>query len=313
MAHQRSHEPLGLRVLQAGVLAAVAVSYAAMRVHWNVEHAPAGWDILLRFEAPLPFGHRVLMPMLGRALEDIGLATAPVRLILECSAATGLAFAVQRFACTFYPLRTAGLLTMGVFVALAHPFALPHHWAVFYPWDTPAMLAMVLGALWSLHARAGRMLVLTAVAALNRESAVLLPAVFVCLAGHWRWRWHAGASMLLVFFAARTAIALALPELEGSALSTLVGDTPRWLLNLRWLTNPTHIGILLVSLAYMPAVVWLRWRAIDLPWRRIVGLAAVTSLGLLIVGNIDEPRIFGEVLMLSMLACMASKPLNAQL
>ena len=55
-------------------LALVAAIWAWLRISLNREYGPASWQTLIELRAPLPFGHRVLVPALLRPLVDAGVS-----------------------------------------------------------------------------------------------------------------------------------------------------------------------------------------------------------------------------------------------
>lgn len=276
----------------------------------NGEYKGAPWQAIAEFSAPLPFGHRVLVPLLAAPLRAAtGWPLALVWGIFEMLAALGLWLALRAALRPLVPVRWDMALATGFFALLPPVFLLKHKWAVFYPWDTPAM-ALLAGGLALVAAR--RFAAATAlcfVAALNRESAVLIPAAAVLM--------HVGtgskehvladikritgpvAAMTGACVAARLAIAAALPDNPGRALHFYLGkDTPRWLHNLEWLQDPLHWLWLPAYFAFLPVLWAVLWRWIAPAERRLGLLAAAYFAALMPVANIYEPRVFGEILVL---------------
>lgn len=284
-------------------LALLAACWAALRLHFNGEYKGAPWAALLDLSAPLPFGHRVLVPLLARPLHALtGWPLALVWGVFEAAAALALWLALRAALRPHVPARWDMALATGFFALLPAPLLLKHKWAVFYPWDTPAM-AFVAGGLWLVQARRyAAATLLCAVAALNRESAALIPAAALALQlGKERLRvvLGAAAAMLAAFVLARLAIARALPDNPGRPLHFAIGrDTPRWLHNLEWLGDPVHWLWLPAYFALLPVLWALLWREIAREQRRLGLVALAYFVALMPVANIYEPRVYGEILVL---------------
>lgn len=297
-----------------GVVVLLAAGYAALRLTMNEEYRVAPWAALVELRAPLPFGHRVLMPLLARPLLATGISLPLSLGILEAAAAVGLVGGtawVLRPRLGERPARVAGVALL---LLLPWLFLLPHRWPIFYPWDTPAMALLVLGVGAIERRRLGLSLGIAVVAALNRESALVLPVVAGLLdpphdpagdpAGSPAWRrpLARAAALLAVVLAVRVGVALALPGNPGPSLHFTVGDGGyRVLNNLRWLADPRHALLVIPSLGAWP-LAWpcLAWW-VDARWRRLWTLAWLQTAGLLVVANIYEPRAFGEVLAIAYL------------
>lgn len=283
----------------------LAAGYAALRLTMNEQYKVAPWPALVELRAPLPFGHRVLVPLLTRPLQGLGLSLPLSLGIWESVATAGLAGAVSW---TLRP-RVGGRLgmTAGLLMLLVLPwlFLLPHRWPIFYPWDTPAMALLVAGIGAIDRGRWGWAAAITLLAALNRESAILLPAAALLLApprsGRWRPALARVASLLAVVLVARVGIGLALPDNPGPPLHFTVSGGYRVLHNLRWLADPRHALITIPSLAAWPLAWALLARVVEPRWRRMWLLAWGQTAGLMVLANIYEPRAFGEVLALAVL------------
>lgn len=286
---------LGLALLCAG--------YAALRLQMNGEYKGATWAQIADFSAPLPFGHRPLVPLLAAPLR--ALADPPLALLwglFEALAALALWSALRAALRPHVPARWDIALATSFFALLPFAFLLKHKWAVFYPWDTPAM-AFVAGGLALVEARRLRLAALLClVAALNRESAALIPAAALVLA--WRTEGpraalRAALALLLACGVGRIAVALALPESRGPALHFYLGkDTPRWLHNLEWLGDPLHLLWLPTYFAFLPLLWLLLGPQIARPHRGLGLVALAYFTGLMLVANIYEPRVYGELMVL---------------
>ncbi|MCY1057217.1 hypothetical protein [Nannocystis sp. SCPEA4] len=289
-------------------LALLAAGWAALRLQMNGEYKGATWAQIAEFSAPLPFGHRPLMSLAAwplRAATDWPLAL--VWGVLEAAAALALWFALRAALRPVVGARWDMFLATCFFALLPFAFLLRHKWAVFYPWDTPAMAFTAAGLALVAARRFAAAAVLCFAAALNRESAVLIPAAALALhvgtSGHVlrdiRGMLRPILAMLAACAAARLAVALALPDNPGAALHFSLGkNTPRWLHNLEWLADPVHWLWLPMYFALLPLAWLLLWRQICGSHRRLGLVALAWFAGLMLVANIYEPRVYGEILVL---------------
>lgn len=292
------------------VVVILAAGYAALRLTMNEEYRVAPWAALVELRAPLPFGHRVLVPLLARPLLAAG-ASMPLALgVLEAIAAAGLAGAIAWVLRPRLGPRLAMVAGASLLLLLPWPFLLPHRWPIFYPWDTPAMALLVLGLGTIERRRLGLGFAVAALAALNRESALLLPVAAVLLdpprGPDWRVPLARAAALLAVVLGVRIGVALALPDNPGPPLHfTVGGGGYRVLNNLRWLADPLHLLVTVPSLGAWPLLWPCLAGHVEARWRRLWALAWLQTAGLLVVANIYEPRAFGEVLVLAHLpACV---------
>ncbi|MCA9650023.1 MAG: hypothetical protein KC501_08950 [Myxococcales bacterium] len=287
------------------VVVVLAAGYAALRLTMNEQYKVAPWPALVELRAPLPFGHRVLVPLLTRPLLATGLPLPLALGIWEAVSAAGLVAAVAWCLRPRLGERLGMVVGLAVLMVLPWPYLLPHRWPIFYPWDTPAMALLVAGVGAIDRQRWGWAMAITLLAALNRESAILLPAAALLLApprpGRGRPELARVAGLLAVVLVTRTAIAMALPDNPGPPLHFTVSGHYRVLHNLRWLSDPLHLLVTLPSLAAWPLLWPMLAGSVEPRWRRMWLLAWGQTAGLLVLANIYEPRAFGEVLVLAVL------------
>ena len=150
--------------------------------------------------------------------------------------------------------------------------------------------------------------VLCFLAALNRESAALIPVAALAL--HFRPVPKDSPKPPLRQLLLRTLgliLAVALPRLlfgtilknnPGEPLQFFVDTTPRLLANLAWLESPAHWLLLPAYLGFIPLAWALLTPTIPTHLRRLGWLALAYIGALLWVANIDEPRVYGEAMVL---------------
>lgn len=304
------------RACRGAALALLAAGWAALRLQMNGEYKGATWAQIADFSAPLPFGHRPLVPLLAwplRAATEWPLAL--VWGVFEAAAALALWLAVRAALRPLVPARWAMFFATCLFALLAFPFLLRHKWAVFYPWDTPAMAFVAAGLALVAARRFAAAAALCFVAALNRESALLIPAAALALhmggSGHVlkdiRKTIGPALALLAACVAGRVAVALALPDNPGKALHFAIGkNAPRWLHNLEWLAEPVHWLWLPMYFALLPLAWALLWRHVAPPHRRLGLVALAWFAGLMLVANIYEPRVYGELVVILYLPAAAA-------
>ena len=285
--------------------------HAALRLAMNHEFEGAPWDELLAFTAAKPFGLRVLVPLLAWPFHTLlRVPTTWVFGLFETLSTIALVLATAAALRPHVPRRSAAALGVMLVLLLPVPFLLQHRWPIFYPYDTPAMaftaggVALLLRGRWRLAAA------LAFFAALNRESAILLPVAALAL-----YIKPVPSDMaiptlplrqvlprVLGLFAAvalaRVLVAVILRDNPGAPLQFLVDDTPRLLSNLAWLEEPTHWLYLPAYFGCVPLAWLLLHPWIPAPLRRLGWLALAYVGALLWIANIDEPRVYGEAIVL---------------
>ena len=292
-------------------LVILAAGYAALRLAMNREFEGAPWDELLGFTAARPFGLRVLVPLLAWPLHTLlrmpttwvlGLFEAVATLALIAATAAALRPCVTR--------RWAAALAVLLVLLLPIAFLLQHRWPIFYPYDTPAMAFIAGGVALLLRGRWRAAGALAFLAALNRESAVLVPLAALAL--------HLGPvppdmsfktlpirqlgprvlGLLAAVAVARLGVSLALHDNPGAPVQLFVDGVPRLLVNLAWLEEPSHWLRLPAYFGFVPLAWALLHAWMPAPLRRLGWVALAYLGGLMWVANIDEPRVYGEALVL---------------
>lgn len=305
-----------IRGARATALVVAAVGLAWAHLAFTREYGPASFAKLLALQAPLPFGHRVLIPWLARPLVDAGVAVRHVFAVVDAVSIAAVLWSVPAALRTWLGARRADVLAVLLVLFFALVYVVPRRWPLFYPWDMPALAVVSLGLLAVLRRRFGLATLLTFVGALNRETAILVPAcalaVHVDTQGPARrelWAWL--RAMVGLYLVARLGVALALPDNPGPPLHFTIGKGGyRVESNLAWFRQARHLAWLPVYLGGLP----LLWPAVA---RRVpralhrVGLVGLAwFLASMIVANVYEPRAYGEslLLMAAAAACGLLRP-----
>lgn len=282
------------------LLMLAAAAYVALRLKFNHEYEGAPWDALVGGTAKLPFGHRVLVPWLVRPFVNAGVSVRTAFGVTEwlatVAALTGVDAALRRFVDP-----KAARVGSGAFLGvLGLAFLLQFKWPVFYPWDTPAIAAIAWGVALAHARRHGPLVALATLAALNRETAILLPLITVAL--------HYGSSLqreavrsaslqVAGVVMARLAISVLVPA-RGAALHLKVAGMWRIDHNLQWLGEGLHVFQVLGAFSLLP-VLWVVLRSqMPTALRRLELIVIPATAGLMVVANVYEPRAWGEPLTL---------------
>lgn len=275
--------------------------FVALRLTFNREYEGASWEALVDGTAPLPFGHRVLVPWLVRPAVDAGSSIRTAFGTVEWASTMAALVGVERALHHFVSRRIAQL-GAGVFlVVLGLAFLLPLPWPIFYPWDMPAIACIAWGVALAQDRRHGALVVLATFGAANRESAILLPFITLALlAGteHQREAIRSASLQLVAVVMVRLVVSVMHPIAKGGVVDLRVDHMWRIDHNLEWLGDPVQALVTLGSFSLLP-VLWLWLRSwIPLALRRLELVVLPAMAGLMVVANIYESRAWGEPLML---------------
>lgn len=292
-----------------GLLLVAAICFMAIR-HDYTPQIPAGsYERVFDFTAAVPFGKRVLMPLLAHVVTWSGIEVVHAFQFLEIISILLLCKGLEMIFRLYLSPRPAFLLGAGIFTVLPWMFLAARHEIVngtlLFPWDLPAM-AFTAWGIWAILANRGILLCAMMVfASLNRESAVLLPLLWLMVSfGRRTWGKTIGIAVALcvIYLVCQVAIQTTLSDnisyydLHGGMSFQSREGFNRFASNGYWLKEmPRRPFVWLGLVAGLPlgfAVGFRHWPS----HFRDCGLVACIYMGMLaLVGNIHEPRIFGEV------------------
>lgn len=286
-----------------------AYHYAELRFALNSWIEAASPQALMRGEAQTPFQYRLLVPALTRALHEVyawaGRTPQVARLYfgLELTACLGAVYGLRHYLRVVGASREAGSVGALLLIpALAFSFLLPRMQPLFFPWDTPGVMFFALGAALLHRRRWSLFYPLFFAATLNRETSCFLTLLY--LFGAWKETplktlfTHCSAQ-LLIWMALKITLRFCFSDNGGAGLFEVhhQGQTGSHLAsNLAFLGRWRSYPLLLSCYAYLwiPVV----WRHRDIPdpfVRRSLWVFVPFFLGMLVVANIFEVRIFGEL------------------
>lgn len=286
------------------ILGIVSACYAALRFTFNQEFDPTFFQKIYDFTAPIPFGKRVLIAVLAHPLVAGGLSLVRAFQFWEACSTFILLLGLYRVFELHVGKAWARVLAAGFAFVLPPVFLLKNPFPYLFPWDTPAMAFIVWGIYFLLRGAWGRTIVLLLFATANRESAILIPALFCAL--YVDRLPHAKFAGILLAFLAAYGIVSWLISLTLADNFTYYGSAPfasfhkygkwRLFINLAWLGSSRLNGLVLVStLGGLPVAFLVFIRQIPAHLKRFAPVALLYFAMLAFVGNLYESRIFGEI------------------
>lgn len=287
---------------EVGVFLVVSLAWATVRLEFNEEYSGASWAALLEFRAARPFGLRPLVPFLLSPFYRLGVSPDRLFFWSETVATFALLLVVRRVLRTWLHQREATAFALFLPGLLLPMYALQHQWPIYYPYDTPALLVVAIGVVFIVEAKWLALALTTMVGALNRETALLLPLAFCThQLGRMPWRRYLllMTGLLVAWVGVRIAVSSLLWQSPGDSLHFRLGNMHRVEVNALWLTATSDRWLLALSYFGCLPVSGLLFRK-SVPYELVCLTPPAFWLvfGLLFVGNVYEPRIFGEPLVL---------------
>ena len=301
------------------VLAAAAIEFAALRFHYGFEDRDANFARLIAGTAPTPFQYRILIPMLARAAIALGALTHLSIPASALFAASDMVFYFGSFLAALATLKALKLSRPEILAALLG-LAMILNTDYFGTeilnlrniYDVPAVFFAFVATYLLLRGKLGWFYILLPIAILNRETAVFLSLLFV--ATQWRrmplprLAAHAAAQGLLILAIKLTVMAAFRHNPGVGAVSFYIDDFTasgpgahrlhdlRLMENLRLFITPRR----LVHMSAIFGFLWIPYlfalRGLRQPFFRAAAWIIPPFLGLmLVVGNIDEFRIYSEL------------------
>ena len=287
-----------------------SVCWTTLRFDFSISYDHATYQQIHDFAAAVPYGKRVLAPLLAHLLIWLSspVFDSPDRLqdiygFIEICGVVALCLGLQRIFRRFGNKWMSFFSALGIFAVLPWLFLVTRvPWL--YPWDIPSM-AFVAWGMWAvLDGRWKTLSVLMVFASLNRESAMLLSLMWLVFwAGRKPWGHVIGIAILLFAIHAfcQAAIATTLAD-NIPAESKLWGGVnlkyeDTWLVLFNWehVHNFHNVLWLFSVMAGLPLAFALMAKRIPPSFRGFGLVAWVYFWMLMIVGMMVESRIYGEI------------------
>lgn len=292
------------------VLAAfLAACYATVRFSFLGQYPPATLALLTAGEAATPFQYRDLIPsmvdLLTTAVGSVGLQLSHdyFYVVTEVVAAFLIILSLQYYLFLLLAQKDSSYrFSLVLFPLLAINYVLPRNYPYFYPSDTPAVLFMLLGLILLYRRKWGLYYLVFALGAWNRETICFLTFAYLFTAvGRENTRiilihvvmqfliWLTIKAGLYWLYANNAGAGLFERYHSGSSLSHFSS-------NVQLLTTPSVLLAMLSSFGFIWLFVVLRYSTIgDSFVRNALKVFWPYFIGMFLVANIDEIRVWGEL------------------
>ncbi|KTD66328.1 hypothetical protein [Legionella spiritensis] len=284
------------------------VGYAYMHVKLTGVYTDSTLQELMNFRVRMPYGQRVLVPAIAHFLHGyLPLTVDETFFVLELLFTTLFFLALRALLLKSFSEKQALLLSwlflllLPLATVVNYRFTTGGQATFFYPYDTAALFFIAAGWLLCLEARWFLFVPLVFLATLNRESSILL--VILVPALYWR-QWikvlMPTLSAATAYVAARLIILYWLQNAPGSIVEWYYrgGSHTYFEANLVWLLEDQNLLLFMFCFAGLP-LFWFVFRDyIPGQYRPIRFIAFFYFLGLFLIGNFNEVRIFNEIILL---------------
>jgi hypothetical protein len=284
--------------------------YTNLRFSLNREYHRATISLLLNNSAELPYQYRVLIPWLGGMMSKIQIPflESPERIfqMLEFASVFFLIITFRKYLSFFFekeeiPKTKSGmtyapaLFSFTLFYALPFNYLFPSYYPAWYPWDMPSVLFFTLGLILLYQKNWIFYYPLFIAATFNRETACFLTFVYLFTAiGRSPFKkvgFHC-ALQFLIWASIKALLYQLYSENPGHGFFAT-----RLAYNFEFLKNPRYYGYLFSSMGVIWIVPLFYFRFIpDIFVKRSLLVLIPFMVGMFIVGNMDELRIYGEMI-----------------
>ncbi len=278
-----------------------AVYFSALRFIFNRDFPLATMQALIDGSAYRPFQYRILTPWLvGQAHELTGLSIRALYQSFEALAVIGVVITLRYLLAPYFQGKARDVFSAAILLVLPWNYLLPREIAIFIPSDLPAVMFFTLLLALMSRGKWRWYYPLFALATLNRETTCFVTLLYLLVS--WKrvspkemWL-HIGAQfiiwVLLKFWLAQVYAANpgSMFEIYGIA-----GDRTHLDSNIEFLFSPLRVLVLLSSFGFLwaPVMLW-RKRIDELFIREGLVILAPFFLVMMLIGNVNETRIFGE-------------------
>ena len=282
----------------------VAYGYAVLRFKMNIEFAGATWDQLYDLTAQKPYGHRILVPLMSRPLVRFGGASVRDAYMFYEFFFSLLTIAVLNGTFRLYLDKKFSYFASILFVLFVTlPYLLKYKWPIFYPYDMASIFFMISGFYFIMKQKWLVLMIVMTLGSLNRETIILLIPMFVFLKMD-----KMTLKKQVVVVATLAAIFICIKLIVSTELTSNVGDSARFYIgkklrvlnNIEWiLDKPVNNSIqFLASICYIPLLWIISRRFMPHAFKRLEVWSILFFAPLFVLGNVYEPRIFGEIIVI---------------
>jgi hypothetical protein len=298
---------LGLVALVFILAALFSQYFSVIRMTAKTEYAPASIERLLEGTAAAPFQYRVLVPWIVGMLEGIPWFAHHIRTpkgycyAIELASTFALFIAMWFYLGLFFKaVRVKAIGMLLLMYVLSITYLVPKGLAFYYVYDVPGVCLFTLCLLFLRQERWLLFYAMFVVATFNRETSCFLAVALLVV----NWRDRRGWALLHCSMLALIWLAIKMALASLYARQNLFELT---LLSNMWiLTSPYELFHSLSSLGLLWLVVLLAWREIrDRFLLRLCLVAPVFLAGMTFVANLNEIRVFGELIPVILPAALA--------
>lgn len=299
------------------VLSVAAASYfiAEFRLYLNAEYPEATLSSLLSGSAARPFQYRALVPWIVKWISTANLPVPPIHLppqlwittslpidrarsfvLIEMLSLFSLAVAFRYYVSLFFKNHTlSSLLSFSLFLVLPFNYLLPRTPSVWYPYDFPAILFFTLGLIALYKENWPMYYAVFVIGALNRETICFL--TFIFLFSSIGKRNHISVMLHCVAqFALWGMIKYLLYQLYTNNPGPEFFET-KLMTNIDFLITPKRYPLLLANMGFILIPVLFYHRLVEEEFvKRSLLVVFPFFLGMMLVANIGELRIYGELI-----------------
>lgn len=296
----------------------LVLSYTYLHLKLTGQYVNASLDQLFHFSAQLPFGQRLLVPILARLLSlFLPLPMFQLFFLIEL-VINALCYLVliRLFEREFTAFQAQVLvwllfLLLPLLTVINYRFSIQGEVPIFYPYDSASLLFMAAGFLFCLRGQWIYFISTLFLATFNRETSILLILMIPAL--HWRSLRKLFLPIIVsvcVYVLARIIIFFIVRELPGHLIELYFRypDISYYQLNLFWLLQDKNILLFIFCFAGLPLFWFAFFDYIPIQYKPLRYVVLFHFICLLFVGRLVEGRLYLDTLVLMYLpVCVAIK------
>lgn len=296
----------------------LVIAYTFLHIKLSMFLLEASPNKMFAFEATLPFGKRILTTLIAHTLTYIpDVSIEGKYIIIELIFVFFLFFFLQKLLRDFFTKRAALLLTwlflliLPIITLLNYKFWQKTLAPLFYTYDTPELMFITLGMYLILRSKWLWFYLTLFVATINRETSLLLvlliPALHLKNFNQYKWPLVISG---FIYITVSLLLCWIFKENQGHVAEMYhdIYKTSIIQLNMYWLFNEGYISGFLYCFAGIPLFWFVFYDYIPYKFKPVRYVVLFSFLILMVVGRIDEPRIFGEMIILMYLpVCLGVK------